>query len=361
MLQKFQFIAIGLFLCLCHVFADTPRIAYINVEFPNASTSLYVGQDIEVKYTLTLLSGAKLVGADLMNFSSANNITLKNKTSNWHTNTRGELSNTYVYTITGKDVVIPPLRAKVTLDDGRYEEVIAQGATFQAIELSSNANYINVIADSMEVVDYRSKEYDEANNIVIFQFQLQGGNLNAMKIAQYQKQGLENSRVVDGVTYGIYYVVLDKSVRVLSFDYFSLLQQQFVNISLPIQVAQNLQIDGGDIKPRNTFLMFKNLIIGGFILFVALVWLVFKKIRKISLAVLVMLVAMLAYNVFFSATSGIAQAGANISIIPTHNSTIIEVVKEPTEVAIIGEYEEYYKVIIESRVGWIRKEYVDKN
>lgn len=48
-------------LCL-NALADTtkPKIAYINVSFPSADTGLYVGQDIEVKYSLTLLSGAKL-------------------------------------------------------------------------------------------------------------------------------------------------------------------------------------------------------------------------------------------------------------------------------------------------------------
>ena len=229
------------------------------------------------------------------------------------------------------------------------------------MELNNNPNYANVIADSMEVVDYRVKEYDEQNNVVIFQIESRGGTLGSMKIGQYAKQGLEDSKVLDGVTYGIYYVVLDKALRSLSFDYFSLSKKQFVNITLPINLTRNSVDEGGDIKPRNTFLMFKNLLLGGLIVFVVLVWVVFKKIRKISLIVLVVLLLLLAYNIFFSTTSGVAQVGANISIIPSHNSTIMEVVKTPTKVDIIGEYGEYYKIIIDSKVGWIRKEYVGKN
>ncbi len=343
--------------------ADTPsKIAYLNVEFPSADSSLYVGQDIAVKYSLTLLSQAKLVNVEFLELSQKNNVELKNKSASWQQDKQGILQNTYIYKIKGKNVTLPPLRVKVASADGSYEEeVVASGAKFQAVDLGNNPNYANVIADSMEVVDYSVKEYDEQNNVVIFQIESRGGTLAGMKIGQYAKQGLEDSKVVDGVTYGIYYVVLDKTLRSLSFDYFSLSNKQFVNITLPINISRSSIDESGDIKPRNTFLIFKNLLIGGLIIFVVLVWIVFKKIRKISLAVLVVLVLLLAYNIFFSATSGIAQAGANISIIPSHNSTIMEVVKTPTKVDIIGEYEEYYKIIIDSKVGWIRKEYVGKN
>lgn len=359
-----NFLCTLLFIFGLHLaYADTPsKIAYLNVEFPNNDTSLYVGQDIAVKYSLTLLSQAKLVNVEFLELSQKNNVELKNKSASWQEGSRGILHNTYVYKIKGKNVILPPLRVKVSSADGSYEEeVVASGAKFQAVELSNNPNYANVIADSMEVVDYRVKEYDEQNNIVIFQIESRGGSIGSMKIGQFAKQGLEDSKVVDGVTYGIYYVVLDKALRSLSFDYFSLSNKQFVNITLPINLARNSIDESGDIKPRNTFLMFKNLLIGGLIVFVVLVWVVFKQIRKISLAVLVILLLFLAYNIFFSATSGVAQAGANISIIPSHNSTIMEVVKTPTKVDIIGEYEEYYKIIIDSKVGWIRKEYVGKN
>ena len=152
---------------------------------------------------------------------------------------------------------------------------------------------IKVIADAMEVVDYRVKEYDEASNIIIFQIESKGANLNTMRFTQYQKQGLESSKVVDGVTYGIYYVVLDKSIRSLSFDYFNLTQKQFVNITLPINLTRNIIDESGDIKPRNTFLIFKNLLVGGLIIFVGIIWVVFKKGRKITLSILVLLVLVL--------------------------------------------------------------------
>lgn len=367
MFQKIQSRVIGLLLCLSCVFGETntesalPKIAYINVQFPSTDTRMYVGQNIEIKYSLTLLANANLVSAELLDLDAKNNVVLKSNDTYWQKNNKGILQNTYVYNITGKNVIIPPLSVNVRSEEGYEENLIAPGATFQAIELSSNANYISVIADSFEVVDYRVKEYDETHNIVIFQFESKGAILDSMKIAKYPQQGLEKSRVVDDTTYGIYYVVLDKSIRSLTFDYFNLAQHQFVNISLPIHLVQSVADENGDIKPRNTILIFKNLLIGGLITFVVIVWIVFRKIRKVSLFVLGILVAILGYNVFFGATSGIAQIGASVSIIPTHNSTIMEVIKTPTEVAIIGEYKDYYKVMIESKVGWIRKEYVSKD
>lgn len=340
--------------------ADTQsKIAYLKVEFPSTDTSLYVGQDIAVKYSLTLLSQAKLVGVDFVDLGAKNNVELINKSASWEQSSEGALQNTYIYRIKGKDVTLPPLRVKVASGDYE-EEVLASGAKFQAVELDKRPNYANVIVDSLEIVEYHAEALDEGNNVIMFKLKSKGGTLSNMKIGQYAKQGLEDSKVANGVTTGIYYVVLDKSIRSLSFDYFSLSKKQFESITLPINVVRNV-VDDGDIKPRNTFLIFKNLILGGLIIFVVLVWFVFKRIRKISLAVLVLLVVTLVYSLFFSATSGVAQAGAQISIIPTYKSTIMGEVSTPTKVDIIGEYGEYYKVVIDSKVGWIRKEYVSKN
>lgn len=360
-MRKIQCV-IALFMCawIGFVYADEAKIAYADVRFPDAQNSLYVGQNIEVGYTLTLLANAKLISTELVGLSNKNNIELRNKIQ-WTSIGEGKFSATALYRIKGKDVIIPPLLIKAQAEGGNTQEVLLNGASFQAITLSSNPNYANIIANTFEVVDYRAKEYDEANNIVIFQIEAKDTNLSAMKVPQYKMQGLEKSKILDGITYGIYYVVLDKSVKHLTFDYFNLSKKQFETISLPINLVNNVIDDGGDIKPRNTFLIFKNLFLGVSIGFFVLIWIVFRRIRKVSLGIIILLVLMLGYNVFFSATAGIAQVGASIGIIPSHNSTIMEVIKIPTKVAIIGEYGDYYKVMIESKVGWIRKEYVSKN
>lgn len=337
------------------------KIAYLNVIYPDPNTSVFVGQHYSVSYELTLFSGAHLADVSFVDLSADNNVELLNKNSRWQKTSSDVLTNTYTYKIKAKDFVIPPLRVVAVSSSGEQtEEVLANGLRLQAIDLSSNPNYANLIADSLEVVDYRVKEYDTEHNIVIFQLAGIGVNFKTMKIAQFALQGLESSKVSDGITYGIYYVVLDKGVKNLSFDYFNLLQRQFVNLNVPIQVAQK-SLDGvGSIKPRNTFLVFNNLIVG-VALFVCILLLTVRRIRKFTFAIIVLLLLYLTYSVFLSASSGIAQVGAKISIVPTHNSTITEVVKVPTKVDIIGEYRDYYKVMIDARVGWIRREYVSKD
>lgn len=339
-----------------------PKIAYLNATFPNTDSSFYVGQILEVKYTLTLLLGAKLKDVEFMDFGANNNLEIENKDAQWQILSDGMITNTYYYKIKGQNFTIPPLRVVVSSHDNTYQdEVIASGIKLQAIELLNNPQYANVIADAMEVVDYRASQYDDNNNIIIFQIESKDANLSSMRIGTYPQQGLESSKMIDGITYGIYYVVLDKNIKSLSFDYFNLHQKAFVTITLPVNVPKSVIEDGGDTKPRNTFLIFKNLMVGGLIVFFVLVLIVFKRGRKITLGIIGVLVMVLTYNMLFNFTSGIAQAGTNVSIIPTHNSTIFEVLKVPTEVSIIGEYNDYYKIMIDSKVGWIRKENVSKN
>lgn len=347
---------------LLHADSLQPKIAYLNAAFPSTDSSFYVGQILEVKYTLTLLLGAKLKDVEFMDFGAKNNLEIENKDAQWQILSDGMITNTYYYKIKAQNFTIPPLRVVVSSHDNAYqEEVVANGIKLQAIELLNNPQYANVIADAMEVVDYRASQYDDNNNIIIFQIESKDANLSSMRIGTYSQQGLESSKIIDGITYGIYYVVLDKNIKSLSFDYFNLHQKAFVTITLPIDVPKSVIEDGGDTKPRNTFLIFKNLMVGGLIVFFVLVLIIFKRGRKITLGIIGVLIMVLTYNMLFNFTSGIAQAGTNVSIIPTHNSTIFEVLKVPTEVSIIGEYNDYYKVMIDSKVGWIRKENVSKN
>lgn len=339
------------------------KIAYLNVSYPDPNISVFVGQYYSVSYELTLFSGASLTDVSFVDLSADNNVELLNKNAHWKRASPDVLTNTYVYKIKAKNFVIPPLRVVAVSNDGeQVEEVLASGLKLQAIDLSNNPNYANVIADSLEVMDYRVKEYDAGHNIVIFQLAGTGVSFESMKIGQFVLQGLESSKETDGVMYGIYYVVLDKGIKNLSFDYFNLLRKQFVGLNIPIQIMQKSSSEAGNIKPRNTFLVFNNLIVGGALLVACVVlWVIVRKIRMFMLVVIAILTLYLIYSVFFSLSSGIAQTGAKVSIVPTHNSTITEVIKAPTRVDIIGEYRDYYKVMIDTRVGWIRREYVSKD
>lgn len=357
-----QTLLLGFVLSVCAQ-ADSiqSKIAYLNVIYPDPNTSVFVGQHYSVSYELTLFSGANLTDVSFVDLSADNNVELLNKNARWQKTSSDVLTNTYIYKIKAKNFVIPPLRVVAVSSDGeQIEEVLANGLRLQAIDLSNNPNYANVIADSLEVVDYRVREYDAEHNIVIFQLAGIGVNFKSMKIGQFALQGLESNKVSDGIAYGIYYVVLDKGIKNLSFDYFNLLQKRFVGLNVPIQLAQKSLDRAGSIKPRNTFLVFNNLIVG-VALFVCILLLAVRKVRKFILGIIVLLLLYLAYNLFFSASSGIAQTGAQISIVPTHNSTITEVIKTPTKVDIIGEYHDYYKVMMDTRVGWIRREYVSKD
>lgn len=361
-MKKISFYLFCLFAFFSFSFAEVEsKIAYLKADFHfDDANNFYVGQNLSIKYNLTLLSNAFVESESFMDIGKDSGVDVLNKDAKWQQNSDGSMSKTYVFKITAQNFAIPPLEV-IAANDSIRESVIANGIKLQAIELKHNKNYINLIANSFEVVDY--KAYDDGDrNILIFQFESSGGNVNNIHLADFKEQGLKHNNLIDGINYGNYYVFLDKHIKSITMDYFNLKTKQFVSIEIPIRIAhKQIQEEVGDIKPRNTLLIFKNLMLGGAICVFVIIAFVFKKIRKISFVFIVLLGIALVYSLIFNFTSGVANVGANISIIPTHNSTIMQTLKEPKKVSIIGEYNDYYKVILDDKVGWIRKEYVSKN
>lgn len=331
--------------------------------------TLYVGQDISITYEVSLFAGASLKGSSFEKIVR-NKIELQTKNVSWKSVDSGRLQATYNFKIKSFSASIPALNVVALSADESYEESVrVDSIALKAIDLRSNAQYIGVLGKNFTLLRSKSQSHDETHNIVIFEFEIQSQNLKDMTIKGFETQGFEELKVRDDRMYGIYYVVVPKNLRELSFEYFNPDLRRFESVHIPVVVVSaELVSTQSDLNPKASYTFFKIAIIGALIaLFLGLfIW----KHSKIFLFIIALLCGVLIYNLGFNNTYAVVKSGASVSILPMKDSTIVRVIESDTPIQIVGERKMdiqgqevlLYKVLIgDSQIGWVRSEYVIKD
>ncbi|WP_260321609.1 MULTISPECIES: hypothetical protein [unclassified Helicobacter] len=338
------------------------KVVYVKVVNLQDLTSkpVYVGQRIRVQYNLMLFSQAKFLGAELENLPDPKELKRLNFTPNWVASGTDSYSTTYNYKVLGTKAVIPALKVSAFVQDQDYlDKSSAPAIPLQVVDLSAHPNYVGVVATNFSVTGYKVKEYDTTHNILVFELQAKGANLEDFKIPGEFKQGFEGSHSGTDNVSGVYYCILPKSMQSLSFNYFSLQEAQFKELHfslIPIEESVSTQ---SNLKPKNNLLLFSNIFLMGLLL-VVIVCYFLTSYKNTALVVAILLMGVLLWNVLSTYRTGVLRANATIKILPTQNSTLLLIPKQALHVKIIGEHAKYYKIMTDDeKIGWVRKEDVE--
>lgn len=343
------------------------KIVYLKV-LQSPQESLYIGQEVSVSYEAAFYAGASFVGANFDRVAQ-DRIEILNKNAQWRAIGQDRYQVTYYFKIKHEYASIPPLSVRALSADSSYEEIASVGAiALKALNLKTNPRYIGIFGEDFKVLRHKSKIYDDANNIVIFEFQVKSPNVRDMSFPNAPNQGFEELRMGEEKVGAIYYVVVPKSLRELNFEYFNLQVSRFESVSIPIVVSADSVSTQSDIKPKVSYALFKFVFLGlGVALFFGLfLW----KRSKLALFVMAILIGVIVYNLTLSSFHGVLKKGAQVSILPMNKSTIVRIVESDMQVEVLdsrkvnidGENIVFYKVLIgDSQIGWVRSVYVVKN
>ncbi|PAF41688.1 SH3 domain-containing protein [Helicobacter sp. 11S03491-1] len=334
------------------------RAKIIYIKIPDSQVfnkPVYIGESIQVTYSLLLFSNARFVGTEFVGGIDTHKLVLKNPDTKWKLTSDGSYKAIYEYKIKSLDASIPPLKVMAISSDGDYSDSsIAPAINLNVIDLYQNQKYAGVVASEFDILGYKTKTYDNLNNILVFEAEARQSNLEDLKLPDIVKQGFESIHVGDESSDGIYYCIIPKNVQNISFEYFSLKDNRFKDVTLPIIASDDTISTQDDIKPKNNFLLFSNLVTVGFmIVFLILYFLLGRK--RIFLIIFGLFLIYLLWNIF-SRHEAVLLANKHIRILPTYNSTILETTKSNMEVEVIGKHDQYYKIVTnDDKVGWVNK------
>lgn len=322
---------------------------------------VYIGQIIGVTYDL-LLFDAEFLEAKIKDGLDKTQIELLNKMPKWKKVEKELFRATYYYKIKGVKASIPPLEVSAFSNKDKYiDHSIAPKVTLQVTDLSKNPRYANVMAKDLQVVQYKTKDYDDKNNILVMEIAFKEATWEDFRIKEAIKQGFDNAslnqiKAKEGSVF--YYCVLPKTLQNLSFDYFSLSNRQFKTLSfsaIPTQDTTGIQ---SDLIPKNNFLVFSNVALLALCVFFLVLFFIFGR-KLIFLGLGILCLGFVLYHLLFTQKSALLLAHKKIRILPTQNSTILGLSKDEMPIKILGSHDDYYKILTpHEQIGWVKKDEV---
>ncbi|RDU68631.1 SH3 domain-containing protein [Helicobacter cholecystus] len=343
--------------------AGHPKIIYLKLIPPKIQDrGIYVGEKLEVKYELLLFDNASLLEVEFIpntNIKLAKGVELLNPQSPWQKGDSDAYENTFIFKIKSPQFTLPTLKILALSDDGSYtDEGIARGIGFEAIELGGEF-YSDVVAKKLTISNVKAKKYDEWNNIVVFDLGVRGGNIEDFNIPQAIKQGFNGDINSGEVQSGMYYAVIPNAIPRLKVTYFNLQDLRYEEISFPISVKMDRVSTQSDLVPKNTFLIFSNILLALIALILLLMAFYFRKNRIVFYILFLFVLGIVMYILleFENKKTLTLVQDSPIAILPTSNSTIMENLAKNSRVKVIGERGEFYKIDLGNmRIGWIKKD-----
>ncbi|WQY72514.1 SH3 domain-containing protein [Helicobacter pylori] len=325
------------------------------------NTPVYIGQIIGVTYDL-LLFDAEFLEAKIKDGLDKTQIELLNKMPKWKKVEKELFRATYYYKIKGVKAIIPSLEVSAFSNKDKYiDHSIAPKVALQVTDLSKNPRYANVMAKDLQVVQYKTKDYDDKNNILVMELAFKEATWEDFHIKEAIKQGFDNAslnqiKAKEGSVF--YYCVLPKTLQNLSFDYFSLSNRQFKTLSfsaIPTQDTTGIQ---SDLIPKNNFLVFSNVALLALCVFFLVLFFIFGR-KLIFLGLGILCLGFVLYHLLFTQKSALLLAHKKIRILPTQNSTILGLSKDEMPIKILGSHDDYYKILTpHEQIGWVKKDEV---
>ncbi|GAA8853441.1 SH3 domain-containing protein [Helicobacter pylori] len=337
------------------VYVKIPRLEDLE------NNPVYIGQIIGVTYDL-LLFDAEFLEAKIKDELDKTQIELLSKMPKWKKVEKELFRATYYYKIKGIKASIPPLEVSAFSNKDKYIDYsIAPKVTLQVTDLSKNPRYANVMAKDLQVLQYKTKDYDDKNNILVVELAFKEANWEDFHIKEVLKQGFDNAslnqiKAKEGSVF--YYCVLPKTFQNLSFDYFSLSDRQFKTLSFSTIPTQDVTGIQSDLIPKNNFLVFSNVALLALCVFFLVLFLIFGR-KLIFLGLGILCLGFVLYHLLFTQRSALLLAHKKIRILPTQNSTILGLSKDEMPIKILGSHDDYYKILTpHEQIGWVKKDEV---
>ncbi|RVZ27459.1 SH3 domain-containing protein [Helicobacter pylori] len=339
------------------------KVAYVKIPQLEdlENNPVYIGQIIGVTYDL-LLFDAEFLEAKIKDGLDKTQIELLNKMPKWKKVEKELFRATYYYKIKGIKAIIPSLEVSAFSNKDKYiDHSIAPKVALQVTDLSKNPRYANVMAKDLQVLQYKTKDYDDKNNILVMELAFKEANWEDFHIKEAIKQGFDNAslsqiKAKEGSVF--YYCVLPKTIQSLSFDYFSLSNRQFKTLSfsaIPTQDTTGIQ---SDLIPKNNFLVFSNVALLALCVFFLVLFFIFGR-KLIFLGLGILCLGFVLYHLLFTQKSALLLAHKKIRILPTQNSTILGLSKNEMPIKILGSHDDYYKILTpHEQIGWVKKDEV---
>ena len=242
----------------------------------------------------------------------------------------------------------------------KYKDTTILGEELNVITLNPKDDFSNIVADSLNLLAYKTTSYDDKYNIVVFEVNATNAKLETLHFQNVYKQGIESLKGSYLNSKIIYFVIIDKKIENFSFSYFNLLNNKFSKINIPIIVDDDSVSTQTDLKPKDQSRERLKMNIAAVIAIVGFIFILWRK-RYIYLLFILFPLAYMLYLTLLQKDICIKK-GSNIYLLPVKNATIFETTKIKMNFTKEGSVKKFTKVKLQNnKIGWVKNEDICNN
>jgi hypothetical protein len=271
-----------------------------------------------------------------------------------HTQRGKYFYDTFYLLSTKNKAKLPDVKA-ILIASQEYPATKIYGENINIITLNPQENFSNLIANSFEIIDYKTISFDNKSNIIVFVASAINCDIKEIKFKNISRQGIES--IIESYTESrvTYFLVIDKKINNFSFSYFNLLKNNFSLVSIPIIVEDDSVATQSDLKPRDQSHERIKIWIAITVTGVLTILILLRK--KYIYLVFIMIPLVYILLLLLPEKKIVIKAGTNIYLLPVNNSTIFETTRHKRTLLKEGSIDKYVKVKLKNeKIGWVRNE-----
>jgi len=215
--------------------------------------------------------------------------------------------------------------------------------------------FSNIIATNIEIITVKTKQYDNKTLLTTLNIKGKNSNLEETHIGRYKSQGIKSLTSKENGQNLFYYVMIPIHTKYIRFNYYNTIFKDFVPITLPINLENELVSTQTDLNPnKNNIIIYYQLFVTALIIITILAYIFSREEKYIFF--MVVFIFILAY-LFIPNKKILLNEGQKIYILPTSNSIVYKILDKKELVEVINETENYKKVLFNNEnVGWIKND-----
>jgi hypothetical protein len=236
-----------------------------------------------------------------------------------------------------------------------YPSSFLQGSKLNVITLNPKQNFSNIIANKLELQEYKTTSYDKQHNILVFVANGLNTDITKLHFNNVYKQGIESSNDSFLEPKVTYYVVINKDIENFSFSYFNLLKNSYEKINIPIIVDDDSVVAQSDLKPKDQSKEQLKINIAAAIALVGFFIILWRRKYIYLLFILIPLI----YIIYLSIPEKdiCIKEGSDIHLLPVENGTIFETTTIQQSFPKEGSVQNFIKVKLKNdKIGWVKNE-----
>ena len=263
---------------------------------------------------------------------------------------------TFYFQVVGGKVRVPNVKTTLVFSDLRdsMSETL-KGQFIETVRLNPEEDFSKVLANKFKILDYKTTQYDNQHNIVVFSAEAQMANLKDFSLKSASKEGIDAYEENLPYSTFTYYAVVSKQLNELKFTYFNLKNRHFEDVIIPIIVSNDRVSTQTDLAPTQNTHAFQKMILAGVVSAVGLLLFIFRR-NKFYLVLFIAPLFIIA-KLAVPTKHVCIQADSNIYLLPMKNGTIFERIPYQFTTQELGTSQGFTKVRMKNKqIGWVNDE-----